>query len=244
MQDTSLSAWPCLKRACKAVTANPGPAIVGGFAWIVIWFGVTRLFSFFEWGIENILFHAFVLPPLAGGIAVLTLNLLKDDRAHMDDILRGLPKYWQFAKVSWLLSAMLLLSNTALQRVVLSLHLSSTVHDEIAPTMLVFLLIFVCVESAIMTRLGFALFVVAENHHGNSALTAFKKSLALSKGHWWDGFFILFVAHLVAGAGAFVCIVGIFLTVPVGWCMFGALYEQLKQRAAESRSVAATLERP
>ena len=200
----------------EAFKANPVPAIVGFLA--------ASLIS----SIPCV--NIFIGAPLVGGMAILALNLVNRSQPEIGDIFKGFDRYLHFMGVFWLLIAIVAVAYipTAIGSL-----LGAAIGVRVLASFLTlvgFLVTAVLIIGA-MTRLGFAFFIVAENLHEGSVMTAFKKSLDITGRDYVNIFLTLLVAYLIGAAGAIACVIGMFVTAPIAWCMFAALYNDLKPQA-------------
>jgi len=163
-------------------------------------------------------------------MAILALNLVNRNRPEIGDIFKGFEKYLHFMGVFWLLIAIVIVAYipTAIGSL---LGAAIGVRALASFLSLVGFLVTVVLIIGAMTRLGFALFIVAENLHEGSVMTAFKKSVEITERNYVNIFVTLLVAYLIGAAGTLACFIGMFVTVPIAWCMFAALYNDLKPQS-------------
>jgi len=206
----------CFNLGWEAFKANPVTAIVGFLA--------ASLIS----SVPCV--NIFIAAPLTGGMAILALNLVNRNRPEIGDIFKGFEKYLHFMGVFWLLIAIVIVAYipTAIGSL---LGAAIGVRALASFLSLVGFLVTVVLIIGAMTRLGFALFIVAENLHEGSVMTAFKKSVEITERNYVNIFVTLLVAYLIGAAGTLACFIGMFVTVPIAWCMFAALYNDLKPQS-------------
>jgi hypothetical protein len=221
METSPISVGRSFNQGFEAFKANPVPAIVG--------FLIAGVISGIAGAIPcaGILITAFVTPPLAGGMAILALNLVNNSQPEIGDVFKGFQNYVHFLGVFWLLAV---ISLVAYIPVLIGVLLGAAIGNETLMVLLVLAtgLVSLVLVLAVATRLGFVYFIVAEGLHEGSIVGAFKKSLEMTSRDYVTIFLTLLVAGLIAMAGALACGIGVLVTVPIAWCMFAALYNDLK----------------
>jgi len=233
MPDKIVSLSSSFKQGWEAFKANPGPAILGTLVYSLI-VGVGQNIPVF-----GLLFVLLAAAPLAGGFALLQLNLVNRKNPQVGDIFQGFNKYGQFMGAYWLLMAVFVASAIpALLCISLGAFLENTASNTVSALIvsagvLASIVIYIC----LLFKWIFAMIIIADDWHEGSVITAFKKSNLLTEGRRVQLFWIFAVLSLFIFAGAFALLVGVLITAPIAGCAIVSIYNDLKASASGQKSV-------
>lgn len=221
---------------------NPVPAIFGCLLFSIITF-VGNLIPFL-----NIGFTIFLAAPLTGGMAILALKLVLNDKPMTKHIFDGFRNYGQFMGAYWLLCLVTIIiwviAAIPFGIAVLACELLDMLqgkafhagHETIASIIdytipvIGIVVIAVSVITAIMlsTRFLFTLLIVADKEQDLTVIESLKESNRITKGKLVQLALNMIVLGLFATAGVLAGGIGIFITTPIVWCSIAWIYTKLK----------------
>ena len=221
MGTSPISVGRSFNQGFEAFKANPVTAIVG----FLIVMAITGVLGFIP--CVGPIASIFIAPPLAGGMAILALNLVNNSQPEIGDVFKGFQNYVHFLLVYLALAVVSIVLYIPLG---IGALLGAAIGNDAVTVLLIALtgLVSLVLILAAAARLGFAYFIVAEDLHEGSVMTAFRKSFDMTSRDYVNIFLTLLVAGLIGMAGALACGIGMFVTAPIAWCMFAALYNDLK----------------
>jgi len=232
MSDKIVSLSSSFKQGWEAFKANPGPAILGTLVYSLI-VGVGQNIPVF-----GLLFVFLAAAPLAGGFALLQLNLVNRKNPQVSDIFQGFNKYGQFMGAYWLLMAVFVVSAIpALLCIPLGAFLGNTASTASTLIVSVGVLVSIVIYISLLFKWIFAMIIIADDWHEGSVITAFKKSNLLTEGRRGKLFWIFAVLSLFTFAGALALLVGVLITAPIAGCAIISIYNDLKASVSGQKSV-------
>lgn len=238
METKTISIKRCFGKGWEAFKINPVPAIFGFFLFTIIKV-VGQNIPFLGIG-----FVMFLAAPFTGGMAILMLNLVNNEKPAIENIFSGFKKYGQFMGVYWLLIVILALSAlpfglgaltcTLLEPMQFQAFdrgneaLASTLDTLILVIILLAVAISVILYIALLLKWFFVYFIIADSENEDTVIDAFKRSSKMTKGNRIRLLLAAFVLALFSISGVIGLGIGIFVTAPIAGCGMASIYNELK----------------
>lgn len=229
MSERSFSVGEAFNRGWTAFSARMGTIIGGIFIFLLI--GVVGG----QIPVLNIIYSIVIAPVMTGGAHILVMNALNKRRVEVADIFAGFRDFGTWLGMYWLLIAITvaaMIPGGIIAAIGAGIGAAMDSDERMAvmiPLLIIGGLLAVAGAVAVALIWGLCNYVIADNWHEGSIITALKKSAEITRGHRA----MLFVSFLLAGlltlAGALACLVGLVFTLPLAYCFIGAVYKDLRE---------------
>lgn len=226
MNGSSLRLSEALATGWRTMWRYPGPAI-GGFAlYMLMCVAVGSI------PILGSLAQIVVLPPLVGGLAVLSLKIVDDRDPKVVDLFEGFHAFGKWMGVYWLynvivIAALVPLGILALTGYFLLWENAGSLPEAAAigaSGAMAFVAVgVIAVMVALLIRWLFVFYAGVETA---DTIGAFSVSAHVTAGRRFELFWMSIALWIVAGVGVLALIVGVFVTAPLSTYAMAALYRQ------------------
>lgn len=180
--------------------------------------------------ILNIAFYIVAMFPLAGGLYLLMLRIVKDENPQIGDIFQGFNDLVRWMGVGWLLALYMAIPALvcAIPAGIGAWLMSRGAFGAVIGVLFIIVAVILAIGIAVTLymRWVFAFFVAAEE--GASASAALQRSTELTEGIRLPLLGYVIVIGLVGWAGVIALGVGVLFTAPLAMCAFTALYLDVK----------------
>ena len=217
-----LSIGACVNDGWNGFKRNAGVAIVGFLVYLAVAFA-GGMIPFF-----NIVFSLFIIPALAGGLTILSLNLLRNNSPAVGNIFRGFQKYSSFLGAYWLL---LLIALVCLIPVGIGYLIRELSGSDALAALVILGIVSAIILIVVMLRWCMVYYLIAD---GSAVMPAFRESARITKGYRWTIFLLGIVNALIMILGVLALVVGYFVAAPVVMVAYASAYERLKGFAASA----------
>lgn len=185
----------------------------------------------------NILFLALVIPPLTGGLIILSLNAVRGTNPSINDLFAGFKDFGKWLGIYWLFFAVIAAAAIplGLAALVAFLILEPKGGPDIVTQAVMGLGIAITTILVfwLMIRYLFVWFIAAE---GGAVVESFRRSAEMTKGIRLKLFGIYFVLMLFTYAGVIACGIGVIVTGIVAALAYAAIYLDLKNQMSGTPS--------
>jgi len=229
MSERSFSVGESFNRGWEAFSAQMGVVIGGSVVLIIICFAGSAI------PFVGYLFQLIILPVFIGGGLILVMNAVNKRRAEVANIFEGFQEFGTWLGIYWLLGV---INVAAVLPGILVAAIGAATGaavggdggDAVLVVGIVLGSIAAVTGSMLVTVIwGLSSYVVADNWHEGSIITALKKSAAITRGHRVALFLGFLLAGLINIAGMLACCIGIIFTMPVSLCFISAMYKDLRE---------------
>jgi hypothetical protein len=241
MEDRRLDLGAALTTSFEAIKRYPALAI-GGF---VIYFAAIALIQLIP--LLNVVTSILLMPALAGGFIIFSLNLVDDNDPKIEDLVAGFQAYGKWMGVYWLFAlikiAAYLPAGIALLPIILVryVHLSFALSEGVGAACGIAAASLIVGAIAFLIRYAFVYYVAVETP---GIWDSFRGSEMLTQGRRLQIVWMAIVLGLVAVSGVIAVVVGILFTCPLASYAMAALYRQLNPRRQWQAEVAPPVEAP
>jgi hypothetical protein len=225
MNDTELDLGRAMSTGWEAVRAYPGLAI-GGFA---LYYAITMGLPLIP--IAGFLVPIFISPPLAGGLATLTLNIFDRRDPQIAHLFDGFKAYGKWMGIVWLYYAIGVIVAVPLAVLGLVAHFSVFEQRTAPPGPAIIggisfiAAVLVAAAVAVLIRWVFLHYAGVESP---GTFEAYGLSSQVTRGRRLQLFWMSVVLGLIAVSGVIALGVGLLVTLPLGALAMAALYRQLR----------------
>ena len=223
LRDNTPSLGRAFSEGWQAFAKYPGLAI-GGYLLYAVINAIGQSIPFL-----NILFAIFIVPPLAGGLILLYLNIAKGNEPTIGNLFERFSSIWQFIGANWLLALYVMLAYIP-GAIIMAIGFAIGAEEGAGIVLIVIGgIVAVVVAIVILIRWAFIIFIIADGWNEGRIMPAFDRSAKITEGRrpavWWT----LFVLGLFGIVGVIGLIIGIFFTSAIAACAMAAYYLQLKE---------------
>ena len=230
MESTTPGIGQAFNDGIEGFKKNPIMAIVGTLIFFAIDF-VGLVVPFL-----NILFAAFVMPPLIGGYMLFFLKFAKGEEPSIDDLFAGFKDYTNYLGAFWLLIFYVFLYGLA--GIILAI-LGFLVFKAFAVCLIIIgYFAFLVLVMIFVLKWSFVYTIIADGWNDGGVKPAFDKSVKITQGRLVELFLVALVIGLFTAAGSIVLGIGMLVTAPIGAIGFASYYLRLKKLYLEKAGAA------
>lgn len=228
MSERSFSIGESFNRAWAAFSDKMGVVIGGMFIFLLI--SLVGLIPILG-GIYGIV----IGPVMMGGAYILVMNAVNRRQVEVADLFTGFRDFGTWLGVYWLLIAITFAAVIPGGIIAaIGAGIGAAIGGDGGEVLMVvgiMLGVMAAMIGAIAVALiwGLCSWVIADNWHEGSIITALKKSAMITRGHRGRLFLSYLLAGLLAMAGTLALLVGAIFTVPLAWCFLGSVYKELRE---------------
>lgn len=215
--------WECLRK-------HPAE-LFAGFAFFA---GIMALMALFNmipglW----VLVMIFVAAPLKGGLLILNMKALRDEKPAIPDVFAGFQRYVPLLLAGLIFFAvMFVAAMPGLGLIILGKLFGSTSMVNIGQSFSILLAIVAVLAFA--SRFFFAFFIVADGLYGDDVIAAYRRSFEMTRMPvTLEVLLAMVVFVVVAYVGLCFCGIGVLATGPVAVCAATAYYLKFRIDEAE-----------
>ena len=227
-----------LDRGWKVFTGNAGVIIGVGIVWFVVLVGIFFVGTIISLipllNLVVMLFNTFLNGPIMGGILFFFLRMTRGEPGQLGDSFRGFgPRFLQLGLATLIqgLINLAIIVPVAIACGVMGFFSAALMKSGGLPALPAATIAVLAVVGGI-TLLAlayvnllwtFSLLLIQDK--GYDFWPAMQLSRRMVNRRWWMTFLFLFVGGLISVLGAFACLIGMFVTVPVFYGMYAHLYD-------------------
>ena len=219
----SINMEACFSEGYQCFRINPGLAIGGFFLYFVI----TVIGGLIP--IINIIFNLFILPPLAGGMYKLGMNLCRGTNPRLEDLFYGFQRYGAMMGIYYL--AIVAFWVGMIPSLVLS-FLSQPTPDYWGPLQITLIVVNVIAILILFLRYSMVYFILVDEPE-TGVMDALRKSARLTDGHLLILALFLIVIGVASTISVLMLIIPFFIVTPILYLAFARAYMHLRVLAHE-----------
>ena len=221
MLERSFSVGESFSRAWTAFSAKMG-VVIGGifiFMLISIFGGIIPILG--------VIYNIVIAPVVIGGAYILVMNAVNRRQVEVGNIFDGFRNFGTWLGVHWLLFAITFAA--AIPGGIIAVIGAAVGGDGGEVLMVVGIILGVIGAFEVTLIWGLCFWVIADNWHEGSIITALKKSAMITRGNRGRLFLSYLLGGLLGLAGILALGVGVIFTAPLAWCFLGSVYKELRE---------------
>ncbi len=207
-----LNPQECVSEGWKHFKQNKAVAILG--CAIYLWLSVcVSGLPAFAW----IFYDLIIDPAMQGGLAILSLNLARNQSPRILQIFKGFERYWSFLGATWLLYGVFALC-------LLPIGFGLIIDSAIDVYTILFSILSIALIAHFFLRWFMVTYLIAD---GFSVIEAFRKSARMTRGYRARLLMLFLLSLLLALAGFMLFFLGSLVTFPVSAIACAVAYARL-----------------